>query len=254
MWVPTQLVHRGGEEEQQLGVALRLPPLGQVGLGHRCTARVWLREQKGQKGEEEGHLGVSWPYPQQSLNCVYLLEEYARSIVRDLENSRIEGPIVGRSPGWTETTTEVAVLPFLDCASGLRYLAARMHMFLESRIDSARHEKSSCGSSGRKAIGREWMASWASLGARWQGHQGDSRTGNDLLSWHERALKYGAKAAAEVGASVTRSVTDPQSLTLVVTARGRKQFASLRTRDAMSEKVAAIRGACGCSEGDERGA
>jgi len=51
-----------------------------------------------------------------------------------------------------------------------------------------------------------------------------------------------------------RRVTDPRSLTLVVTARGRIQFASLRTRAVMSGKVAAIRGPWGCSEGEERGA
>jgi len=41
---------------------------------------------------------------------------------------------------------------------------------------------------------------------------------------------------------------------LVVTARGRIQFASLRMRAAMSGNVAAIREACGCSEGEEPGA
>jgi len=174
--------------------------------------------------------------------------------VRDREKSRIEGPIVRTSPGWTETITEVAVLPSLDRVSGLRYLAERMRMFLELRIDSARHGKSSSGSSGRKASGREWMARCASLGARRKGNQGDSPTGNDLLSWEDRASKYGAKAAAGVVGLVTRRVTEPRSLTLVVTARGRMQFASLRTRAAMSGKVAAIRGACGCSEGEERGA
>ena len=46
--------------------------------------------------------------------------------MRDREKSRIEEPIVGTSPGWTETMTEVAVLPSLDRVSGLRYLAARM--------------------------------------------------------------------------------------------------------------------------------
>jgi len=71
---------------------------------------------------------------------------------------------VGTSPGWTETMTEVAVLPTLDRVSGLRYLAARMRTFLELRTDSARQGNSSSGSSGRKASGREWMASCASLG------------------------------------------------------------------------------------------
>ena len=63
------------------------------------------------------------------------------------------------SPGWTETMTEVADLPSLNCALGLRYLADRMRTFLELRIDSASHGKSSSECSGRKAIGREWMAS-----------------------------------------------------------------------------------------------
>jgi len=163
--------------------------------------------------------------------------------VRDREKSRIEEPILGTSPGWTETMTEVAVLPSLDRVSGLRYLAARMRTFLELRTDSARQGNNSSGSSGRKASGREWMASCASLGARRKGNQGESPTGNDLLSWEERASKYGAKAAAGVVGSVTSRVTEPRSLTLVVTARGSIQFASLRTRAAMSGKVAAIRGA-----------
>jgi len=75
VWAPLQLAHLGGEEEQQPGVALVLPPPGQVGLGHRCMARVWLREQMGQTGSTEGHLGATCPKPQQFLHCVYLLEE-----------------------------------------------------------------------------------------------------------------------------------------------------------------------------------
>ena len=71
MWGPPQLVHRGGEEEQQPGVALKLPLPGQVGLGHRCMARVWLREQMGQMGPATGHLGATWPNPQQFLHCVH---------------------------------------------------------------------------------------------------------------------------------------------------------------------------------------
>ena len=97
MWAPPQLMYRGGEEEQKPGAALRLPPPVQVGLGHRRMARVWLREQMGQTGEVEGHLGATWPYPQQFLHWVYLLEEYARSIVREREKSRIEEPIVSTS-------------------------------------------------------------------------------------------------------------------------------------------------------------
>jgi len=155
VWDPPQLVHRGGEEEQQRGVALRLPLPGQVGLGHRCMARVSLREQMGQTGPALRHLGATWPKPQQFLHCVYLLEEYGRSIVLERENRRIKVPIAGKSPGWTETMTEMADYPSLDCALGLRYLAARMRMSLELRMDSARQGKSSSGSSGRKAIAGE---------------------------------------------------------------------------------------------------
>jgi len=62
-------------------------------------------------------------------------------------------------------------------------------MFLELRIDSARHRKSSFRSSGRKAIRREWMSSWASLGARRMGNKGESPTGKALLSWRASASK-----------------------------------------------------------------
>ena len=47
-------------------------------------------------------------------------------------------------------------------------------------------------------------------------------------------------------------MTGARSLTLAVTAMGRVQLASLRTWAAMSGKIAAIREACGCSEGEER--
>ena len=75
MWAPSQFAHRGGEQEQQPGVALILPPPGHVGLGHRCMARVWLRELMGQTGLMEGDLGATCPKPQQFLHYVYLLEE-----------------------------------------------------------------------------------------------------------------------------------------------------------------------------------
>jgi len=68
VWLPPQLTQRGGEEEQQPGVALRLPLPGQVGLGHRWEARVWLREQMGQTGSVDGHLGATWPKLQQFLH------------------------------------------------------------------------------------------------------------------------------------------------------------------------------------------
>jgi len=75
VWAPSQLAQRGGKEEQQPRVALVLPPPGQVGLKYRCMARGSLREQMGQTGSTEGHLGATCPKPQQFLHCVYLLEE-----------------------------------------------------------------------------------------------------------------------------------------------------------------------------------
>ena len=96
------------------------------------------------------------------------------------------------------------------------------------------------------------MAGWVLLGVRRKCNQGESHTWKDLLSWEVRASKYGAKAGTGVAGSVTSRVTEPRSLTLVVTERGRIQFASVRTRAAMSGKVAAIRVACGCSEGEQR--
>jgi len=101
----------------------------------------------------------------------------------------MEKPMVCTSLGCTETMTEVAVLPPLARASGLRNLAARMPTFLELRIDFTRRGKSSSGSSGIKAIGREWMVSWIWLEVRWKGGQGASPTGNDLFGWEERASK-----------------------------------------------------------------
>ena len=54
-------MQRGGEEDQQPGTALELPPPGQVRLGYRWLARVWYRALMGQTGSVEGHLGVTWP-------------------------------------------------------------------------------------------------------------------------------------------------------------------------------------------------
>jgi len=61
VWFPPQLTQQDGEEEQQPGVTLRLSPPGQVGLGQRCIARVWLREQMGQTGSGAWHLGATCP-------------------------------------------------------------------------------------------------------------------------------------------------------------------------------------------------
>jgi len=40
VWSPPQLTQHDGEEAQQQGVALRLPPVGQVGFGH-----LWLEQE-----------------------------------------------------------------------------------------------------------------------------------------------------------------------------------------------------------------
>lgn len=60
-------------------------------------------------------------------------------MVCERENSLIEDPIVGTSQGWRDTMTDVADLPSLDCVFRLGYLAARMRILLELRIQSARH-------------------------------------------------------------------------------------------------------------------
>ena len=156
---PPHLVQRAGKEKQQLEVALRLPRLDQVGLGHLGFKLVWLREQSGQTGNAVGQQGGTWPKPQQFLYCVYRLEEYTRSIVRDQEKSLIEDPRMGTWPGLPETMTEVADLPALDSKFQVRYLAERIWMFFKLRIETARLGMSSSGSSERKASGKEWIAS-----------------------------------------------------------------------------------------------
>lgn len=146
---------------------------------------------------------------------------------------------------------EVADLPALDSEFRLRYLAERIRIFFKLGIETARLGKSSSGSSERKASGKEWIASWTLLGARRKGNQEESPTVNERLRWVVRASKYRVKVAARIVVSEIRSVTDPLSLTLAVTARGRVQLAFLRTRVAMSEKVAAIRRDSVCSVGEE---
>jgi len=64
-------------------------------------------------------------------------------------------------------------------------------------------------------------------------------------------VEIGGKGRLGVAGSVT--LTDLGSLTLVVSATGRIKLASPRTRAAMSWNVAAIRGPCGGSEGEELG-
>ena len=45
-------------------------------------------------------------------------------------------------------------------------------MFFALRIEMARLGKSSSGSSGKQASGKEWIASWTLLMVRWKGNQG----------------------------------------------------------------------------------
>ena len=110
-------------------------------------------------------------------------------MVLEREKSLMELPIVGMSPGWIETITEVANLPALDLGLGLKNLAKGICSFFELRIESARLGNSSSGSPGRKASGREWIANRTSLEARRKGSQGELPTGKERLSWAVRASK-----------------------------------------------------------------
>jgi len=78
------------------------------------------------------------------------------------------------------------------------------------------------------------------VGASQNGNQGAFPTVNGRLSGDMRPSKYATKAPVGLVVSVMRRVIEPRSLTLVVTTRGRVQFASRRTRAAMSGRVAAI--------------
>jgi len=49
-----QLGQHATEDGQQARIGWRLPPLGQEGLGQRCSAFVWESVQKGQTGSELG--------------------------------------------------------------------------------------------------------------------------------------------------------------------------------------------------------
>ena len=51
-WSPPQLAQWEGEAEQQSETGRRLPSLGQVGLGHRCSIFLWCSAQIGQTGWE----------------------------------------------------------------------------------------------------------------------------------------------------------------------------------------------------------
>jgi len=95
-------------------------------------------------------------------------------MVFEREKSLMEISIMGTLPGLTEKMTEVADLPALDSGLGLSNLHERIWTFFELSIESARLGNSPSGSPGRKASGREWIASWTSLGARGKRSQGVS--------------------------------------------------------------------------------
>jgi len=72
-------------------------------------------------------------------------------MVLEREKSLMDEPIVGTSPGLTETITELADFRELDSGFGLRNLTERICMFFELKIESLRLGKSFSGSPGRKA-------------------------------------------------------------------------------------------------------
>lgn len=72
---PPQCMQPAGEVEQQLGIALRLPPLGEVGFRQRWCEREWLREQSRLTGSAEGQRGATCPKPEQFLHWVLRFEE-----------------------------------------------------------------------------------------------------------------------------------------------------------------------------------
>ena len=84
---------------------------------------------------------------------------------------------------------DVAALVSREVWSWLRKRAERMEIPFALRIESAMDGKRSSGWLGRKARGREWMASCTSLGVRRKGNHGESPTGKDLLNRAERASK-----------------------------------------------------------------
>ena len=64
----SQLGQHATEDGQQARIGSRLPPLGQEGLGQRCSALVWASEQKGQTGSVLGQRLGMWPNFQHFLH------------------------------------------------------------------------------------------------------------------------------------------------------------------------------------------
>ena len=88
-----QLEQHATEDGQQARTGRRLPPLGQEGLGQRCSALRWASEQKGQTGSELGQRVGIWPNFQHFLHWEFLEEENICSTLRFREKRLMEGRI-----------------------------------------------------------------------------------------------------------------------------------------------------------------
>jgi len=131
-----QLGQHATEDGQQARTGRRLPPLGQEGLGQRCSALVWVSEQKGQTGRLLGQRVEMWPNFQHFLHWEFLEEENICSTLRFREKRLMEGKTAKASGGAMVTTTEVADLWSRDSGSGLRSRAERIETPLALRMDS----------------------------------------------------------------------------------------------------------------------
>jgi len=86
-----QLGQHATEDGQQARTGRRLPPLGQEGLGQRCSVLVWESEQKGQTGRVLGQRVGMWPNFQHFLHWELLEEGNICSTLRFRENRLMEG-------------------------------------------------------------------------------------------------------------------------------------------------------------------
>ena len=88
-----QLGQHATEDGQQARTGRRLPPLGQEGLGQRCSALVWASEQKGQTGSELGQRVGIWLNFQHFVHWEFLEEEDICSTLLFWEKRLMEGRI-----------------------------------------------------------------------------------------------------------------------------------------------------------------
>jgi len=103
-----QLGQHATEDGQQARTGRRLPPLGQEGLGQRCSTLVWESEQKGQTGSVLGQRVGMWPNFEHFLHWEFLEEKNICSTLRLREKRLMEGRMAKASGGATVMTTEVA--------------------------------------------------------------------------------------------------------------------------------------------------